>query len=122
MEGECSESSFCFLNINLNNYYLKTDVDWKLYEGNENEGTISFYVNQSIGNIDVYVEGYFFGTLTQYFTNQSLIPSCGETGGAIVTIRLPVGTYNYSAKSSYLTWKGQFTITREGCVPFRLKK
>ena len=91
-------------------------------EGNENEGTISFYVNQSIGNIDVYVEGYFFGTLTQYFTNQSLIPSCGETGGAIVTIRLPVGTYNYSAKSSYLTWKGQFTITREGCVPYRLMK
>ena len=122
MEGECSESSFCFLNINLNNYYLKTDVNWELYRGNENEGTISFYVNQSIGNIDIYVEDYFIGTLTQYFTNQSLIPSCGETGGAIVTMRLPVGTYNYSAKSTYLTWKGQFTITREGCVPFRLYK
>lgn len=122
MEGECSASSFCFLNINLNNYPITTDVDWNLYKGNKNEGTISFYVNQPIGDIDIYVENYFVGTLTKYFTNQSLIPSCGETGGAIVTVRLPVGTYNYSATSKDLIWKGKFTITREGCVPFRLRK
>ena len=46
MEGECSSSSFCFYNINLNNYSTATDVNWRLYQNNENEGTFSIYSKQ----------------------------------------------------------------------------
>lgn len=115
MEGECSESSFCFLNINLNNYYLKTDVNWKLYRGNENEGTISFYTKQNIGYIDIYLGEYKFGTLTKYFSDPNYIASCGDSGDAMLSVRLEAGTYEYTAICGKLRWNGNFTITKEGC-------
>jgi hypothetical protein len=115
MEGECSESSFCFLNINLNNYYLKTDVDWEFYEGNENEGTISFYTKQNIGYIDIYLGEYKFGTLTKYFSDPNYTASCGDSGDAMLSVRLQAGTYEYTAICGELRWNGNFTITKEGC-------
>jgi hypothetical protein len=115
MEGECSESSFCFLNINLNNYYLKTDVNWKLYRGNENEGTISFYTKQNIGYIDIYIGEYKFGTLTKYFSDPNYIASCGDSGDVMLSVRLEAGTYEYTAICGKLRWNGNFTITKEGC-------
>jgi len=122
MEGECSESSFCFLNINLNNYYTKTDVDWKLYKDNEKEGTFSIYTKQSIGHIKIYIGELQFGTLTKYFSDPNFIPSCGDTGDAMVTIRLEVGTYRYTAICGILKWTDTFTITREGCKKVSLIK
>jgi hypothetical protein len=115
MEGECSESSFCFLNINLNNFNTATDVNWRLYQNNENEGTISFYTKQSIGYIDIYIGEYKFGTLTKYFSDPNFIPTCGDTGEAMLTVRLETGQYEYTAICGQKRWKGTFTITREGC-------
>lgn len=115
MEGECSESSFCFLNINLNNFNTTNDVNWRLYQNNENEGTISFYTKQSIGYIDIYIGEYKFGTLTKYFSDPKFIPTCGDTGDAMLTVRLETGQYEYTAICGQIRWKGTFTITREGC-------
>jgi hypothetical protein len=115
MEGECSSSSFCFYNINLEKYYTTNDVNWSLYINNDNEGTVSFYTKQSIGHIDIYINDLFFGTLTKYFSDQNYIPDCGDTGDAMVTARLPVGTYTYKAVCGKLQWTNTFTITREGC-------
>jgi hypothetical protein len=121
MEGECSESSFCFLNINLNDYYDATKFDFDLYRNTSEEGTIIFYKNQkNIGTINIYVEGYYVGQLTQYFSDPNYVPYCGLNSNASITIRLPAGTYNYTASSSTLNWKGQFTITKNGCMPYRL--
>lgn len=115
MEGECSSSSFCFYNIYLDKYYTTNDINWSLYQNNNNEGTVSFYTKQSIGYIDIYINDLFFGTLTKYFSDPSFVPDCGDTGDAMVTVRLPVGTYTYKAICGKSQWTNTFTITREGC-------
>jgi hypothetical protein len=115
MEGECTEESFCFLNVNLNKFNTTSDVNWRLYENNENEGTVSFYTKQNIGYIDIYIGEYKFGTLTKYFSDPNFIPSCGDASEAMLTIRLEAGQYNYSAICGKLKWSGTFNITREGC-------
>jgi hypothetical protein len=115
MEGECSASSFCFYNINLNNYGPAKDVNWRLYQNNENEGTVSFYTKQNIGHIEIYIGDQYFGTLTKYFSDPNFTPTCGDTGDAMVTIRLEVGTYKYTAVCGKLRWTNTFTVTKEGC-------
>jgi len=122
MEGECSPSSFCFYNINLNNYSTTNDVNWRLYQNNENEGTFSIYTKQSIGHIKIYIGELYIGTLTKYFSDPYYNPSCGDTGDAMVTIRLEVGTYRYTAICGNLKWTDTFTITREGCKKVSLIK
>ena len=121
MEGECSAESFCFLNINLNNYSTTEDVNWELYKNNESEGTISFYLNQNMGGaVDLYIEEYYAGSIKNYFMDKTYVPTCGAAEGAMLTFRFRVGTYNYYAKSPKYTWKGQITVTKEGCTPLKL--
>lgn len=122
MEGECSSSSFCFYNINLNNYSTATDVNWRLYENKENEGTFSIYTKQNIGHIKIYIGDSYVGTLTKFFSDPNFNPSCGNTGEAMVTLRLEVGTYRYTAICENLKWTNTFTITREGCEKVSLIK
>jgi hypothetical protein len=115
MEGECSESSFCFLNLNLNHFNTTDNVNWRLYQNNENEGTISFYTKESIGIIDVFIEDQKIGSLTKYFSDPEFVPTCGNAGEAMLTLRLEVGEYRYSAVSGRKRWEGEFEIRREGC-------
>jgi hypothetical protein len=115
MEGECSSSSFCFYNINLNNFSTTEEVNWRNYQKNDDEGTVSFYTKQSIGYIDVYIGDLFIGTLTKYFSDPNFIPSCGDMGDAMITVRLEAGTYKYTAICGSLKWTNTFTVTREGC-------
>jgi hypothetical protein len=122
MEGECSESSFCFYNINLNEYYSAKDVNWSLYQNTDIEGTFSIYTKQNIGHIDVYIGETFLGTLTQYFSNPNFIPTCGHSGDAMITVRLEEGTYRYTAVSGDLKWTNTFKVTREGCKKVSLIK
>jgi hypothetical protein len=122
MEGECSSNAFCFLNVNLNNYTTTTDVNWRLYQNNDSEGTVSFYTKESIGYIDIYIGDYKFGTLTKYFSDPKYSPTCSDTGDAMVTVRLETGTYKYKAVCGKLTWNGSFTITKEGCKKISLSK
>lgn len=115
MEGECNENSFCFLGLNLLNYDITNDVQWRNYQNNDEEGTISFYTKQNIGYIDVFIGDYKFGTLTKYFSDPDYDPDCGDTGDAMLTIRLEVGEYEYSAVCGAKRWGGTFKITKEGC-------
>jgi hypothetical protein len=122
MEGECASNSFCFFNLDIDDYYTTNDVDWYLYQNNENEGTFSIYTRQNIGHIDVYIEDIYMGTLTKYFSNPDYVPTCGDTGDAMITVRLEEGTYNYSAFCGSLSWKGTFTVTKEDCKKIYLTK
>jgi len=115
MEGECSPSSFCFYDINLNNYRTTSDVNWRLYENNDNEGTFSIYTKQNIGHVDIYIGDVYVGTLTKFFSDPNFNPTCGNTGDAMVTVRLEVGSYRYTAICGKLKWTDTFTVTREGC-------
>lgn len=122
MEGECQSTSFCFLNINLNNYGTTTNVNWRNYQNNDNEGTFSIYTKQSIGKIDVYIGDLYVGSLTKYFSDPNFIPSCGHTGEAMISLRLEVGTYRYTAICGSLRWSNTFEVTREGCQKVYLTK
>lgn len=117
MEDDCGEGYFCFENINfdLMRNAKDDDIDWDLYDDNKNSGTVSFFTKQNIGHIKVTVEGYEMGTLTRYFSNPDYNPSCGDTGDAMITLRLMEGVYNYKAESEDLIWEGTFEVEREGC-------
>ena len=117
MEDDCGEGYFCFENINfdLMRNAKDDDIDWDLYDDNENSGTVSFFTKQNIGHIKITVEGYEMGTLTRYFSNPDYNPSCGDTGDAMITLRLMEGVYNYKAESEDLIWEGTFEVEREGC-------
>jgi hypothetical protein len=115
MEGECPESAFCFLNVNLTNYKEATDFDSSRYIDTEKEGTVTFYTDYgSSGDTKIYIEDYYIGKLTKYFKNKSYSPQCGEDG--TLTIRLNAGTYNYTASDEKYNWKGQITVTENGCT------
>jgi len=121
MEGECSENSFCFLNININDYYETDDFNYSFYEDTEEEGTVSFYSDYGqSGDIKIYIEGYYAGKLTSYFNDKNYTPQCGQDG--TLTIRLNAGTYNYSASDSKYNWKGQVTIKANQCTRQGLTK
>jgi hypothetical protein len=121
MESECEENSFCFLNLDLSKYSPTSRNALALYDNTSNNGTITFYQNQkSIGEINIWVEGIHIGSLPNYFTNPQYIPDCSVIGDATLTLRLPAGTYHYTAKSEYINWDGTFTIEPEDCQPFRL--
>lgn len=124
-EGECAENNFCFINVDINNYKEISTIDgFKWYTLPTAGGTVTFYQNQKkIGNIDIFIEGSFAGTLTQYFTEPNFVPECGNATKASLTLRLPVGSYNFTAKSqtnNKYQWSGRITITENGCLPFRL--
>ena len=124
LENDCEEGSFCFENINfdLMKNVKDDDIDWDFYTENDNSGTISFYTQQSIGLIKVSVEGYEVGTLTKYFSNPEYTPSCGDTGDAMITLRLMEGVYNYKAECEDLMWEGTFEVEREGCEKIKFSQ
>lgn len=120
MEGECSENSFCFLNIDLNDYYETNDLNTDFYIDTQEEGTITFYSKYGkSGEIKIYIEGYYFGKLTSYFKDENYTPECGQTG--TLTIRLNAGVYNYTASDSKYNWKGQINVRKNGCTIQGLK-
>ncbi len=53
------------------------------------------------------------GSITSYYSTS---PSCGASGCAIFT--LPIGSYSYSASSTFglSTWSGTVTVTKNGCL------
>jgi hypothetical protein len=122
MEGECNENAFCFLNLNMNNFSIAQDVNWRVYQGNDDEGTVSFFTNENIGYIDVFFGEFKVGTITRFFSDSNYVPTCGDTGEAMLTVRLESGTYEYSAVCGQTVWRGSVTVTREGCQKVKFNK
>ncbi|MBM3431688.1 MAG: trypsin-like peptidase domain-containing protein [Bacteroidetes bacterium] len=115
MEGECAETSFCFLDIDINDYEEATDFDADLYTDTDEEGTVAFYTYYgNSGDIEISLEGISVGKLTKFFNNKSYSPGCGESG--TLTLRLPAGTYNYTAADSKYKWNGKITINANKCT------
>ena len=74
------------------------------------EGNVTFWYNSNITNATVNVGGKT-GYITHYYPTYS--PSCGSSGCANFT--LPVGSYYYTASSTWLTWSGTVSVTKNGC-------
>ncbi len=82
----------------------------------ETTGKISFWTNiKRSGNMNVYLDGNYIGTLSSYFDEGT--PACGQHG--TITVSRAPGTYNFYAVSegsfSTKTWKGTITVTAGGC-------
>jgi hypothetical protein len=58
------------------------------------------------GDISIYVEGEYLGTLTSYFSEGT--PICGQAGTVILEYK--PGTYSYKATNNNSTWTGTVTI------------
>lgn len=80
-------------------------------------GKISFWTNlKRGGNLRIYLDEMYVGTLTSYFDNGT--PVCGQNG--TVTLEYKPGKYNYRAVSdgslAAKTISGQVTIVAGGCT------
>ena len=70
------------------------------------------------GDISIYVDGFYAGTLTQYYTSSP--SSCGASGG--LTLDLTVGSHSYTARSDAgSTWSDSFSVTEGGCLLWQLR-
>jgi hypothetical protein len=73
-------------------------------------GNVVFYYATSGTNATVVINGQT-GTVTTAFSST---PSCGTSGCANFT--LPIGTYNYTASSTFTNWSGSVIVTKNGCT------
>src|SRR5690349_13179364 len=76
----------------------------------EYTGKAMFWYNSNGTSATVYVGGYT-GSITQYYAGYD--PNCGASGCANFT--LPIGTYSFYAESTFSTWSGTITVTKNGC-------
>jgi len=74
------------------------------------EGNATFWYNTSGTDATVTVDGQT-RYITQYYPDYN--PTCGSDGCANFT--LEVGTYSYHASSTWSTWNGNITVTKNGC-------
>jgi hypothetical protein len=78
-------------------------------------GSAVFWYNSNGTTATVNVGG-LTGYITQYYSGYN--PTCGSGGCANFT--LPVGTYSFYAQSTFSTWSGNITITKNGCTKMLL--
>ncbi len=74
-------------------------------------GNATFWYNSSGTSATVIVNGST-DYITSYYPTYN--PTCGSTGCANFT--LPEGTYYYYASSTWSTWSGNITVTRNQCT------
>lgn len=74
------------------------------------EGNVTFWYNLNGSSATVTVGGKT-GYITKYYSTYN--PSYGSTGCANFT--LPIGSCSYSASSTWSTWNGTMTVTKNGC-------
>ena len=76
----------------------------------EYEGNVTFWYDSNGTDATVNVAGET-GYITSYYP--TLDPSCGSSGCANFT--LPVGSYSFTASSTFSNWSGTVTVTKNGC-------
>lgn len=74
-------------------------------------GDATFWYNSNGTTATVTVGGYT-RYITAYYSTYN--PSCGSSGCANFT--LPTGTYSYYASSTFSTWSGNITVSKNGCT------
>ncbi|MCE3227983.1 MAG: hypothetical protein K0S32_2534 [Bacteroidetes bacterium] len=72
--------------------------------------------NSSASQISVKVDNVSLGSITLFYGSN---PGCGANG--CVTANLTVGSHSVSATDGVLTWNGNTTVTKDGCVTFQLQ-
>ena len=73
-------------------------------------GNVVFWYNSAGSDATVSINGST-GYVTGWYTST---PSCGASAGA--NFVLPVGTYNFSAASTFSNWSGTVTINKNACT------
>ena len=105
--GSCIDKIYGCTDASATNYNSTANVD---------NGTCSymgkamFWYNSTGTNATVTIGGYV-GYITMYYPTYD--PICGDAGCA--TFNLPIGTYSYHAESTWSTWDGYVTISKNGC-------
>jgi hypothetical protein len=102
-------------NISSENYNSKREP---YKSALSDKGKLGFYSINKEGYIDIYVDGYYIGTLKTYFTSGD--PNCGDNG--VITVELSVGNHNYKCISGDVSWTGTTYIESGTCHRIKLKK
>ena len=107
-DGSCIAKVYGCMDATSSNYNPSANVDNGTchYTGN-----VTFWYNSNGTSATVTVGGQT-GYITSYYPTYN--PSCGSSGCANFT--LPVGSYSFSAASTWSTWNGTVTVTKNGCL------
>jgi hypothetical protein len=116
VEADCSETSFCFTGIDLSNYsqssYNNADVV-KAYEL-KNQGKLSVYSRYgSSGEINFWLANNYTGKISNYVSNNSFIPSCGDE--STITLTVTAGSYQWKASDKQYTWQDTKQVVANTC-------
>jgi hypothetical protein len=120
-ENNCTKKTdFCLINIPLGDAEEATsdeiiDIARIIVEGTFT-ATVSFYLNMKInGELLVYIDDIYYGTITKYFKDRRYNPYCSEEG--TLTVKISNGFHTFRAESSdgKNTWKGSFNAIDNEC-------
>ena len=112
-DGSCIAKVYGCMDATSSNYNPSANVD----NGTcEYEGDVTFWYNSNGTSATVKVGGKT-GYITSYYSTYN--PTCGSSGCANFT--LPIGSYSYTASSTWSTWSGTVTVTKNGCMLMLLK-
>jgi uncharacterized protein YraI len=101
--------------INSNNYLSSS-----YHPYGYNNGKITFWTDCGTdGEISIYLDGIYVGTLTKYVSDGST-PNCADTG--TISTTKTAGTYKMVAKGTTYKWEGYITVTADKCLLQQLQK
>jgi len=111
-EGWIAPDNNSFYNYNFYPSYSST---WS----NSGDYKVGFWTDfGKCGNVKVYVNGQFAGSLNKYFINE--LPTCDQSG--TLSLNFPPGTYNIRAVDEMgYHWNNNITLGSDKCNTFRLQ-
>ena len=124
--GQINGDFIVLSSVNPGTYYVRVE-GWDEYESgryelavgfvpSDHNGSVVFWTSADDGGgpINVFVEGQFVGTLTDF---RSRVPSDCEASddGSRVTVNLPPGEYQYLAEDNLGYWDGSIQIESGDC-------
>jgi hypothetical protein len=92
------------------------------YRSEITTGTVAFYTRQRLGDLEVFVDSAYIGTISNSVPKKDPTPDCGDIGLTLVNRRLPSGPHSYRVTNRKFTWEGEFYIIRECCIRIQIEK
>lgn len=115
-EGPLNFPPFC-----LQNLREQQSVSLLKYLSNTHSGTVSFYTRKRLGDLEVFIDGNFIGTIQGAIHKKAPSPDCGDIGKTLVNARISAGKHRYSVRNSKYTWEGEFHMLRESCIRINIE-
>lgn len=117
-----TEGPVTFAPIVLNQLHQSDSVNTIKYLAENTTGTIAFYTRQRLGQLQVFIDEQFIGTISRRLKDKDPTPECGDIGETLVNTRIASGKHTYTIRNGKYRWDGEFYMLRESCVKINIGK